>query len=73
MNELVKALQSRISDLEREMARYENARIVGAIECEYWRSKALGTTEHHPDSELGKLLASIPAVTSSSPRGPAQT
>lgn len=59
MNELVKTLQRRIEDLEIELARYENARIVCAIEIGYWRGKALSTTTHHPDSELGKLLAGL--------------
>lgn len=62
MNELVKALQSRIADLEQGRARYENARIILAIEVDYWRGRALGTyPNYHPDSELGKLLACIAA------------
>lgn len=63
VNELVKALQARIADLERENARYENARIICGIELGYWRSRALGLDpldpqSHHPDTELAKLLAS---------------
>jgi hypothetical protein len=78
VNELVKALQARITFLEQEVARYENARIVCGIELGYWRTKALGsdpldTKSHHPDSELGKLLASTRGVSSGTPTGQAQT
>jgi hypothetical protein len=80
MNELVKTLQARIKLLEQELARYENARVVGAIEVGYWRSRALGddpldVNSHHPDSELGKLLqvASTRGVSFGTPTGQAQT
>jgi hypothetical protein len=59
MNELVKTLQARIEGLERQVARYESARLVCAIEIDYWRSKAMGSAELHPDSELGRLLATL--------------
>lgn len=48
MNELVKALQARIADLERDNARYENARHILALEVDYWRSRALGMRNTHP-------------------------
>jgi hypothetical protein len=50
MNELVKALQSRIAELERENARYESARRILVLEIEHWREKALGIPNTHPDA-----------------------
>jgi hypothetical protein len=40
--ELVKAQQSRIAELEHELAHYEAARITIGVELDYYRRKALG-------------------------------
>jgi hypothetical protein len=50
MNELVRTLQSRITDLERTCARYENARLVLCIEIDHLRRK-LGFHNTHPDAD----------------------
>jgi hypothetical protein len=50
MNELVKALQARIDYLERDNARYENARIIMIGEIDHLRRK-LGFNNTHPASE----------------------
>ena len=50
MNELVRTLQARITELEQRCARYENARYILCIERDHLRRK-LGYNNTHPDAD----------------------
>jgi hypothetical protein len=77
MNELVKTLQARITFLEQELARYENARHIHCIEMDHLRMK-LGFNNTHPAAEKCgceecKTVASTRGVSFSTPTGQDQT
>lgn len=57
MNELVKALQSRIDDLERSAASFERVRTLLSYEVDYWRSRALGVENTHPTAVENRAAA----------------
>jgi hypothetical protein len=50
MNELVRTLQARITELEQRCARYENARYVLSVEIDHLR-RQLGFNNTHPDAD----------------------